>query len=147
MDRLRGIGAELEDLCETALSASLARAGDIASQVSQTDTLTDGITVPFAVTAGMAATKNNGSVVQAGLAELFAASISIGLGAYLAATTESKHYDVLQVRDTRLVQGKTKEAHEKLFEVFQRYGVGREDAKGAVAGLRANEHMAVQFSW
>lgn len=54
----------------------------------------DGLTVPFALTAGLSSLGDVKIVVLGGLAELFAGSISMGLGAYLAAATEKKHYEV-----------------------------------------------------
>lgn len=145
MNRLRGAGAELASLCETASSASLARVNDIASQLSQTDAFSDGVTVPFAVTAGMTATRSSVYVVSAGLADLFAAAISMGLGAYLAAATESKHHDVVEEKERLCFRGGTRAPDERLYEVFRRHGVPREEASGAVNCLCANEALAVQF--
>ncbi|KXT05189.1 hypothetical protein AC578_8438 [Pseudocercospora eumusae] len=59
----------------------------------------DGLTVPFALTAGLSSLGSSKIVVLGGLAELFAGSISMGLGAYLAAVTEKKHYEVEEEKD------------------------------------------------
>ncbi|KAI5202115.1 hypothetical protein E4T39_04841 [Aureobasidium subglaciale] len=59
--------------------------------------LSDGLTVPFALTAGLAALGDTKIVVFAGLAELMAGSLSMGIGGYLGASgeanDESKHSD------------------------------------------------------
>jgi VIT1/CCC1 family predicted Fe2+/Mn2+ transporter len=56
--------------------------------------MADGLTVPFALAAGLSAAVSNTSViVTAGLAEIAAGSIAMGLGGYLAARTDAQHYD------------------------------------------------------
>ena len=56
--------------------------------------MSDGLTVPFALTAGLSgAVHNNGIVITAGIAEIIAGSIAMGLGGYLAGKTECDHYD------------------------------------------------------
>ncbi|POR32714.1 Vacuolar iron transporter 1.1, partial [Tolypocladium paradoxum] len=52
----------------------------------------DGLTVPFALTAGLSSLGSARLVIMGGLAELFSGMISMGLGAYLAAATERDHY-------------------------------------------------------
>ena len=55
--------------------------------------MADGLTVPFALAAGLSGTVSNTSlVVIAGMAEIAAGSIAMGLGGYLAARTEREHY-------------------------------------------------------
>ncbi|KAE9369189.1 hypothetical protein N431DRAFT_345811, partial [Stipitochalara longipes BDJ] len=56
--------------------------------------LVDGVTVPFALTAGLSSIGSTHLVILGGPAELFAGSISMGLGAYLTALIDRKHYDV-----------------------------------------------------
>jgi VIT1/CCC1 family predicted Fe2+/Mn2+ transporter len=55
--------------------------------------LADGLTVPFALAAGLASFGPSRLVVTAGLAEIVAGSISMGLGGYLAGLSEIEHYD------------------------------------------------------
>ena len=50
--------------------------------------LSDGLTVPFALTAGLSALGNTKVVIYGGLAELTAGAISMGLGGYLGAKSE-----------------------------------------------------------
>ena len=56
--------------------------------------MSDGLTVPFALAAGLSgATADSGLVVIAGIAEIAAGSIAMGLGGYLAGKTEQDHYN------------------------------------------------------
>ena len=56
--------------------------------------MSDGLTVPFALAAGLSsAVDTNAIIVTAGLAEIIAGSIAMGLGGYLAGKTEIEHYD------------------------------------------------------
>src|SRR6201996_3328618 len=55
--------------------------------------LSDGITVPFALTAGISgAVASNSIIITAGIAEICAGAISMGLGGFLSAKTEEEHY-------------------------------------------------------
>ena len=106
----------------------------------------DGITVPFALTAGLSSLGNTKIVILGGLAELFAGSISMGLGAFLAAVTEKKHYEVEEAREKREVKDCPKDEEEEIYEIFETYCISRQEAKGVVEGLKANEEMWVQVS-
>jgi VIT1/CCC1 family predicted Fe2+/Mn2+ transporter len=56
--------------------------------------MSDGLTVPFALAAGLSgAVSSNGIVITAGMAEIVAGSIAMGLGGYLAGRTEVDHYN------------------------------------------------------
>src|SRR6267154_221779 len=62
--------------------------------------MSDGLTVPFALAAGLSsAVTSNGIIVTAGLAEIVAGSIAMGLGGYLAGKTEIEHYDSEERRE------------------------------------------------
>jgi hypothetical protein len=63
----------------------------------------DGLTVPFALTAGLSSVGSLNLVIIGGLAELFAGAVSMGLGAFLAVITEDKHYRVEEAREWREV--------------------------------------------
>ena len=55
--------------------------------------MADGLTVPFALAAGLSgAVHSNSVVITAGIAEIVAGSIAMGLGGYLAGKTEQEHY-------------------------------------------------------
>lgn len=106
----------------------------------------DGLTVPFALTAGLSSLGSSKLVILGGLAELFAGSISMGLGAYLAAATEKKHYEVEEKRERREVKESPKAEEDEIYEIFEKYGIARSEARGVVDGLKANEDAWVQFS-
>ena len=56
--------------------------------------MSDGLTVPFALAAGLSgAVADNTIVITAGVAEIVAGSIAMGLGGYLAGKTETEHYE------------------------------------------------------
>ncbi|KAK5109401.1 hypothetical protein LTR62_007067 [Meristemomyces frigidus] len=105
----------------------------------------DGLTVPFALTAGLSSLGNPHLVILAGLAELFAGSISMGLGAYLATMTETKHYAVEEARERKEVTEKPGAEEEEIFEIFETYGIRRQEAQGVVDGLKRDQGAWVQF--
>lgn len=105
----------------------------------------DGITVPFALTAGLSSLGQSKLVVLGGLAELFAGSISMGLGAWLAAVTEKQHYELEEAREWREVREKPTEEEEEIFDLFAEYGVDRQAARSVVTALKANEDQWVRF--
>lgn len=105
----------------------------------------DGLTVPFALTAGLSSLGSSKLVVLAGLAELFSGAISMGLGAYLAAVTDAKHYEVEEARERREVKEYPLAEEEAIYDILTKYGVTREECKPVVDGLKANEDNWVQF--
>src|SRR5574340_987623 len=62
--------------------------------------MSDGLTVPFALAAGLSgAVSSTGIIITAGLAEIAAGSIAMGLGGYLAAKSDAEHYMSERVRE------------------------------------------------
>ncbi len=62
--------------------------------------MSDGLTVPFALAAGLSgAVSSTAIIVTAGLAEIAAGSIAMGLGGYLAARSDAEHYASERVRE------------------------------------------------
>ena len=104
----------------------------------------DGLTVPFALTAGLSSLGSTKIVILGGLAELFAGSISMGLGAFLASMTDRKHFEVEEAREKREVKECPREEEEEIYEIFDKYGIQRQESKGVVEGLKVNEEMWVQ---
>ena len=104
----------------------------------------DGLTVPFALTAGLSSLGSSKVVILGGLAELFAGSISMGLGAYLAAITERKHYEVEEKRERRAVRDCPKTEEQEVFRIFDQYGISRDASRVIVDGLKMDEDMWVQ---
>ncbi|OAQ59693.2 protein CCC1 [Pochonia chlamydosporia 170] len=108
--------------------------------------LADGLTVPFALTAGLSSIGSSKLVILGGLAELFAGSISMGLGAYLAAATERKHYQVELERERRQVARSADQEEEIMANIFERYGVCRDELRPLAHRLRSNNvETWVQF--
>src|SRR5438034_10095704 len=84
----------------------------------------DGLTVPFALAAGLSgAMVASRIVVAAGVAEIAAGAIAMGLGGYLAAKSEAEHYANERAREEVEVDEKPDvEAHE-VDEILQSYGL------------------------
>jgi VIT1/CCC1 family predicted Fe2+/Mn2+ transporter len=108
--------------------------------------LSDGLTVPFALAAGLSGAVANGHlVVLAGLAEIAAGSIAMGLGGYLAARGDLEHYaSELQREQTEVVTRPDDEA-EEIYEIFSKYGVSREAATPVLTALQSNPPAYVEF--
>ncbi|KAL2886839.1 Vacuolar iron transporter 1.1 [Ceratocystis lukuohia] len=105
----------------------------------------DGLTVPFSLTAGLSSLGSTKLVIMGGLAELFSGMISMGLGAYLAASTEHDHYVSEERREYWEVQHKPGEEREEIFDILGSYGVSREAATSVVEALCKDHHAWVRF--
>lgn len=82
--------------------------------------MSDGLTVPFALAAGLSgAVDNTRIIVTAGLAEIAAGSIAMGLGGYLAARSDAEHYHAERVREETEVREKAKVEAEEVADVFR----------------------------
>ena len=109
--------------------------------------MSDGLTVPFALAAGLTGTAIATSrlVVVAGLAEIAAGSIAMGLGGYLAARTDRDHYESERAREIReTVELPEKEADE-VADIFRGYGMAEQDIAPVVAAIRADQKRWVDF--
>src|ERR1051326_5545095 len=96
--------------------------------------MSDGLTVPFALAAGLSGTvSQTGIVVIAGLAEIAAGSIAMGLGGYLAARTDRDHYESERQREYRETIELPDKEREEVAEVFRGYGMS-ESAIAPVGG-------------
>ncbi|WPH05055.1 Vacuolar iron transporter [Acrodontium crateriforme] len=105
----------------------------------------DGLTVPFALTAGLFLLGSTRLVVLAGLAELFAGSVSMGLGAWLAAITDAKYYDIEHEKKRREVQETPAEEEEEMYGIFSKFGIEREECRIMAERLKRDEEMWVLF--
>ena len=108
--------------------------------------MSDGLTVPFALAAGLTgAIAASHIVVVAGLAEIAAGSIAMGLGGYLAARSDAEHYASERVREqTEVVEKPAVETHE-VMEIFEQYGVRPEDSTRLVEALKKDPEQWVNF--
>ncbi|OAA40644.1 hypothetical protein NOR_05732 [Metarhizium rileyi] len=88
----------------------------------------DGLTVPFALTAGLSSLGSTKLVIMGGLAELFSGMISMGLGAYLAAATERDTY-ASQEKHERARAPLPHQRHADIHAILERYDVSRAAAE------------------
>jgi VIT1/CCC1 family predicted Fe2+/Mn2+ transporter len=95
--------------------------------------MSDGLTVPFALPAGLSgAVSSTGIIVTAGLAEIAAGSIAMGLGGYLAARSDAEHYASERAREVTEVQEKPAVEADEVTEVFRTYGLTAEESAPVV---------------
>lgn len=108
--------------------------------------MSDGLTVPFALAAGLSGAIDTTSIiVTAGLAEIAAGSIAMGLGGYLAAKSDAEHYVSERVREeSEVVEIPEVEARE-VADVFQSYGLTAAESKPIVDALRKRPPAWVDF--
>jgi VIT1/CCC1 family predicted Fe2+/Mn2+ transporter len=108
--------------------------------------MSDGLTVPFALAAGLSgAVSSTGIFVTAGLAEIAAGSIAMGLGGYLAARSDAEHYASERVREETEVREKPAVEADEVTEVFRTYGLTAEESAPVVAALRQRPEAWVDF--
>src|ERR1700750_524926 len=86
--------------------------------------MADGLTVPFALAAGISgAIAATHIVVTAGAAEIAAGSIAMGLGGYLAANSEAEHYASERRREEREIVEMPREEEREVAEILTGYGL------------------------
>lgn len=108
--------------------------------------MSDGLTVPFALAAGLSgAVDSTTIVVTAGFAEIAAGSIAMGLGGYLAAKTESEHYYAERQRELEETQNLPEIETEEVADVFRNYGLRDEEFQPVVNAIRADKNRWVDF--
>ncbi|CAO3620780.1 unnamed protein product [Mucor hiemalis] len=107
--------------------------------------LSDGLTVPFALAAGLSSLGDNRIVIYGGLAELVSGAISMGLGGYLAAKSEADHYHTEREREAREVELYPEEEEEEIIELFEPYGLDRESMEPMMIRFRQNTEKFVDF--
>lgn len=89
--------------------------------------MSDGLTVPFALAAGLSGAVDQTSIViTAGLAEIAAGSIAMGLGGYLAGRTEIEHYDSEERREYDEIEHLREVEIRETKEIFAEYGLNEE---------------------
>ncbi len=99
--------------------------------------MADGLTVPFALAAGISgAAASVNTVITAGVAEIAAGAVAMGLGGYLAARSEAEHYAAELAREETEIVEKPDAEVEEIGEIFQRYGLSAEHYGKVVEGLR-----------
>jgi VIT1/CCC1 family predicted Fe2+/Mn2+ transporter len=108
--------------------------------------MSDGLTVPFALAAGLSgAVAASGIIVTAGLAEIAAGSIAMGLGGYLAAKSDAEHYAKEERRELKEVAEIPEEEMEEVAQVFRGYGLTGEQIAPVVHALSERPKAWVDF--
>jgi VIT1/CCC1 family predicted Fe2+/Mn2+ transporter len=108
--------------------------------------MSDGLTVPFALAAGLSGAKIGTSVVVlAGLAEIAAGSIAMGLGGYLAARTDQEHYASELQREIDETREKPEQEAAEVAEVFKNWGLADEQIGPIVTAIRSDLKRWVDF--
>lgn len=112
--------------------------------------MSDGLTVPFALAAGISgalATNPHAStlVVTAGFAEIAAGSIAMGLGGYLAARTDAKHYASEREREIRETVELPDVEVEEVTKVFRDYGLTDAQMAPVVSAITSDQKHWVDF--
>src|SRR5258708_31904476 len=108
--------------------------------------MSDGLTVPFALAAGLSGAVNNaGIIVTAGLAEIAAGSIAMGLGGYLAAKSDAEHYAAEEKREHQEIKQMPREEMKEVADVFREYGIAEEHIKPVVDAMTRQPKQWVDF--
>ena len=108
--------------------------------------MADGLTVPFALAAGISgAVAASRLVVTAGFAEIAAGSIAMGLGGYLAARTDAEHYESEREREIRETVELRDHEIEEVAHVFRSYGMTEEQAAPVVKAITSDQKRWVNF--
>ncbi len=101
--------------------------------------MSDGLTVPFALAAGLSgAVDSNTVVITAGIAEIVAGSIAMGLGGYLAGKTEQDHYNAELAREYDEVERVPEREKEEVRLAFAEYGLNS-DTQNMIADEMAKD--------
>jgi VIT1/CCC1 family predicted Fe2+/Mn2+ transporter len=108
--------------------------------------MSDGLTVPFALAAGLSGVVDSTAlVITAGLAEIAAGSIAMGLGGYLAGRTEIEHYDSEERREYDEVEHKHEIEIQETIEIFAEYGLTEEQQETIAREMAKNPKKWVDF--
>lgn len=108
--------------------------------------MADGLTVPFALAAGLSgAVEATRIIVTAGLAEVAAGAIAMGLGGYLAARTDAEHFASERAREVREVKEMPEEEAAEVGDVFRDFGLDDPTVHAVVNAIRADDERWVDF--
>jgi VIT1/CCC1 family predicted Fe2+/Mn2+ transporter len=108
--------------------------------------MSDGLTVPFALAAGLSGAVNSSAIIiTAGLAEIAAGSIAMGLGGYLAAKSDAEHYQSERERERREVDTMPKEEMAEVEKVLRSYGLTKEESAPVVKALSTRPRAWIDF--
>jgi VIT1/CCC1 family predicted Fe2+/Mn2+ transporter len=98
--------------------------------------MSDGLTVPFALAAGLSgAIASSAIIVTAGMAEIAAGSIAMGLGGYLAAKSDAEHFASELKREEQEIVDKPAAEKQEIEELFSAYGLSSVESAPVVQAL------------
>lgn len=108
--------------------------------------MSDGLTVPFALAAGLSgAVEATGIIITAGLAEVAAGAIAMGLGGYLAARTDAEHFASERAREEKETEEMPEVEAAEVAAVLRSYGLEDDKAAAVVASIRGDKKRWVDF--
>lgn len=108
--------------------------------------MADGLTVPFALAAGISgAVDSIHIIVTAGLAEIAAGAIAMGLGGYLAARTYEEHYENERKRELYEIDNLRERERAETREIFQGYGLNQNELELVVSTLEKDREKWADF--
>jgi VIT1/CCC1 family predicted Fe2+/Mn2+ transporter len=108
--------------------------------------MSDGLTVPFALAAGLTGAVDSAQlIVVAGLAEIAAGSIAMGLGGYLAAKTDADHYYSERKREEREIVDRIEDERHEVHEILQSYGLEKEQRGHILDAFERNPKKWVEW--
>src|SRR5262249_3799081 len=108
--------------------------------------MSDGLTVPFALAAGLSgAVEDPRIIVTAGMAEIVAGAIAMGLGGYLAAKGDAEHYAAAREREERETVEMPEEEAAEVAQIFRAYGLDEANVAAVVNTLRADRRRWIDF--
>ncbi len=108
--------------------------------------MSDGLTVPFALAAGLSgAVSANNLIITAGLAEVAAGSIAMGLGGFLAAKTDAEHFVAERQREYEEIKEIPEKEIEEVADVLRTYGLTEEMVMSVTNSICADEKRWVDF--
>lgn len=108
--------------------------------------MSDGLTVPFALAAGISgAIAETHLVVTAGFAEIAAGSIAMGLGGYLAAKSDAEHFESESKREQKEIIHQTQAEEQEIYDIFAQYGVSQNESLPVLTALKRNPEAWKDF--
>lgn len=108
--------------------------------------MADGLTVPFALAAGLSgAVASTDVIVVAGLAEIAAGAIAMGLGGYLAARTDAQHYQSERRREAHEVEHLADRERREVAEIFESYGLSGAQLESVVSAIASDRTRWIDF--
>lgn len=107
--------------------------------------LSDGLTVPFALTAGLSSLGNSKLVITGGLAELVSGAISMGLGGYLAAKSESEYFENQVRKERSTFRNSPTTTSGEVETILSEYGISQGTVESFIQDMEKAPSMMVDF--